>query len=1019
MEIRRLYVMGQWDRFLFDGYTCRHIRGGYPVARVLLAWTQHQRFLNSLDHQGSERATPKPRRTNLTHRFRYLAAALALVLASFSPAFAQGTNGLIEGTVVDQQGLALPGVAVTASHTNTGFARTATTDASGAFRIAGLPVGVYEVKAALTGFAAQSRKVSVNVESTSVVPFHMSVAGQTENVEVTAEAPLIDSKDNGVGEVITAVQIENLPLNGRQFGNLAALVPGVSLGYHTDPTKSTQFAPQVGGGGGRNINYLIDGGDNNDDTVGGLVQNFPLDSIGEFKFETQRFRADTGRANGGTIKVVTKSGTNNFKGSLFEYFRNDKLNSQTETEKINKQPKGDYSKNQFGGSLGGPIVKDKTHFFLSVERVKQNTTQSVNTKGLFPDKDGVFDVPFTETMGVAKLNHQINPNNYLSVRYGYDKNEQPYGAGPSTPPEGWGVSTNKFHSANVNLNSALSGGRLNEFVYQYSYFKNFISANSTLPYESFPNGVTVGQSINTPQTTEQHKHQFRDDYSWTHGRHDMRVGVSFIYEPTLDITFSTGQVYQYTHLSDSRTSPISNISRNGAIGGDGGSVGRIPNKQYAAYIQDGWRLNDKTTIDIGIRYDLVTGFAFDQTNNIIFSELQAAAKAGVFKSSGLPCPCIGFEDFGKEPAEDKNNIAPRVGFTYDAKADGNLVFRGGLGRYYDFAYTNANILFAVIGAQSSFGQVYNNQNSAGIRNADGSLYQVGQPVPPNQLVGATKPLPSHAATPLVKQPFTDQANLGFSKALGKQYALEIDGVYAHAQDLGTRVAANVRINGGARRFSGIMPQSGNASWRVDIMEGESYYKGVNIALKKRSGGNLSFTAWYSLSSAKSNASLRATDEFGEFNSLNAFDPFNEAQMAPTRTDARHRVTVNGTWNAPGGLRVSPVFRYKSKTPYNVVAGVDLNRDGTNFDLPPGVTTLNSARGADFKQFDLRLSRFFAITKSVRFEAIAEGFNITNAKNPGGFVASKASASFGQPTAYAGDFQRGEQRMFQFGLRLEF
>jgi hypothetical protein len=954
----------------------------------------------------------------LTQRFRYLAAALALVLATVSPAFAQGTNGLVEGSVLDQQGLALPGVVVTATNTNNGFSRSATTDTAGTYRIGGLPVGTYEVKAALSGFNAQARKASVNVESTTVVPFRMSVAGQTENVEVTAEAPLIDSKDSGVGEVITSVQIENLPLNGRQFGNLAALVPGVSLGFHSDPTKSTQFAPQVAGGNGRNINYLIDGGDNNDDTVGGLVQNFPLDSIGEFKFETQRFRADTGRANGGTIKVVTKSGTNDFKGSVFEYFRNKSLNSRTNTEKLNNRPKGEYKKNQFGGSFGGPIIKDKTHFFVSVERVKQDTTQSVNTRGLFPDKDGVYNVPFTENMAVAKINHQLNSNNFLSVRYGYDKNEQPYGAGPNTPPEGWGISTNKFHSMNANLNSALSGGKLNEFVYQYSYFKNFISANSALPYESFPNGVSVGQSINTPQTTEQHKHQFRDDFSFTKGKHDFRIGASFIYEPVLDITFSTGQVYQYTHLTDSRTSPISAITRNGAIGGAGGSEGHIPNNQYAGYIQDGWRVNDKLSIDLGVRYDLVTGFAFDQTKNIIFAELTAAAAAGVLSRSGNPCPCIGFEDFGKTPQEDKNNVAPRAGFTYDAKADGSLVFRGGLGRYYDFAYTNQNILFAVIGAQSSFGRVYEVTNTSGIRNADGTLYQVGQPVPANTLAGAAAPLPSHVASPRPLQPFTDQANFGFSKALGKDYAVEIDGVYAHGKDLGTRFSANVRLGAATapRRFAGLLPRAGAAAWSVDVFGGQSFYKGVNIALKKRAGGKLSFTAWYSLSSAKG-TQLASTDDLG-FTPINAFDPFNEIQIAPTRTDARHRVTLNGTWNAPGGFRVSPIFRYKSPTPFNVLAGVDLNGNGVNFDLPVGVTSLNSARYVSFKQFDLRLAKTFNVMGK-RLELIGEGFNVTNEKNPGGYVTSKASATFGTPTAYAGDFQRGEQRLFQLGVRFEF
>src|SRR5262249_51705272 len=161
--------------------------------------------------------------------------------------------------------------------------------------------------------------------------------------------------------------------------------------------------------------------------------------------------------------------------------------------------------------------------------------------------------------------------------------------------------------------------------------------------------------------------------------------------------------------------------------------------------------------------------AFDQSQNIVFQELQAAAQRGVFASSSAPCPCPGFEDFGKEASEDKNNIAPRVGFTYDTKADGDLVIRGGAGRYYDFAYTNANILFAVIGAQSSFGQIYLNNNSAGIRNTDGSLYQVGQPLPPNQLTNISAPLPSQAASPLIKQPYTDQANLGFSKKLGKDF----------------------------------------------------------------------------------------------------------------------------------------------------------------------------------------------------------------------------------------------------------
>ena len=946
-------------------------------------------------------------------RLRLLAIALLVVFAAGS-AFAQGTTGQLSGTVTDDQGGALPGATVTVTNAATGFTRSVTTDGTGSFSLPGLPVGTYEVKAELSGFSARAGKAVVNVSATTTAEFKMAVAGKTEEITITAEAPLIDVKDTGVGEIITSAQIENLPLNGRQFGNLAALVPGVSLGFHTDPTKSTQFAPQVAGGGGRNINYLIDGGDNNDDTVGGLVQNFPLDSIGEFNFETQRFRADSGRANGGTIKVVTKSGTNELKGSVFEYFRDKSFNAQTESEKRGGNEKGEYRKHQFGGSLGGPIVKDKTHFFISGERVQQDTQQAVSTGGLYPDKDGQFDVPFRENLFVGKLTHQLSSDNFLAVRYGYNDNSQPYGASAQAPPENWGDSKNKFHSVNANLNSVLGGGKVNEFVFQYSYFKNAIVERSTIPTEAYPGGVTVGQSINTPQKTEQHKFQFRDDLTWQMGRHELKAGVSFIYEPTLDITFSTGQQPQFTHTADDRNSPISRITFSGGLEDGGLSGASIPNNQYAAYVQDGWSVNDKLSLDIGVRYDLTTGFAFDQNANPIFAALQDAGRAG--RLSGL----VGFEDFGKEAAEDKNNIAPRVGFTYDAQANGQLVFRGGVGRYYDFAYTNANILFAVIGAQSAFGTIYDVTNGDGIRNPDGTLFRVGQPLPPSQVPG--QPLPTHAASPLIKQPYTDQANFGFAKALGNGWAFELDGVVAKGAELGLRPRLNARTNGGTspRRLAGLVPANIAATnFRIDISEGRSHYKGVSIALKKQWDGKLQLLGSYTLAKSTADGSLRATDEFGEYDVLNPADPFADNQENPTRTDNRHKVTISGVYSPGWDLRVSPVFRYKSAQPFNIISGVDTNRDGLIYDLPAGVETLNSGRGADFMQLDLRVSKKFKLSGSTALEVIAEGFNLTNDTNPGSYTANMLSPTFGQPSAFAGDFQRGEQRLFQLGARFEF
>ena len=199
-----------------------------------------------------------------------------------------------------------------------------------------------------------------------------------------------------MGGVVDVKRIESLPLNGRQFANLAATIPGVGLSFHTDPTKATQYAPQINGGNGRNVNYQIDGGDNNDDTVGGILQAFPLEAIQEFNFQTQRFKAEYGRSNGGVLSVVTKSGTNQWSGSFFECFRDKSMNAQTENEMLANV--GTATRLQ--GRLPPQPVRRQLRrtgrsrtrctSSLAVERTKQDTTQVVNTKGLFPSQDGVF-----------------------------------------------------------------------------------------------------------------------------------------------------------------------------------------------------------------------------------------------------------------------------------------------------------------------------------------------------------------------------------------------------------------------------------------------------------------------------------------------------------------------------------------------------------------------------------------------------------------------------------------------------
>src|SRR5262249_51085667 len=283
----------------------------------------------------------------------------------------------------------------------------------------------------LQGFSTIDHKgIVVSVGQTVDLNFDLKVAQVSESVNVTGESPLVETSSSSVGGVVDVKNIESLPLNGRQFANLALTIPGVGLGFHSDPTKSTQFSPQIGGGNGRNVNYQIDGGDNNDDTVGGLLQLFPLEAIQEFNFQTSRYRAEYGRSVGGVMNVVTKSGTNTPQGSFFELFRDKSLNSESHSEKntldVHGNPVGkqDYRRNQFGGSFGGPIVQNKAHFFAAAERTSADAFQPVNTKGLFPQFDGSFATEYRENLFTGKMTANLNPAQYLSVRYGRNTNSQ-------------------------------------------------------------------------------------------------------------------------------------------------------------------------------------------------------------------------------------------------------------------------------------------------------------------------------------------------------------------------------------------------------------------------------------------------------------------------------------------------------------------------------------------------------------------------------------------------------------------
>jgi outer membrane receptor protein involved in Fe transport len=976
---------------------------------------------------------------------RIILAMIVVAGLGAVPASAQQTTGNITGRITDAQGAAVPGVTVTGKNTQTGFVRTDVSDGEGIYRLTALPVGTYDLTAELQGFTKIDNKaIVINVGQTLDVNMALKLASLSESVTVTGETPMIETSSSSVGGVVDMGRIENMPLNGRQFANLAATIPGVGLGFHSDPTKSTQYSPQIGGGNGRNLNYQIDGGDNNDDTVGGLLQLFPLEAIQEFNFVTSRYKAEYGRSNGGVMNIVTKGGTNSMAGSFFTLFRDTSMNAITENEKLHDSEKQDYRRYQFGGSFGGPIVKDKVHFFGAAERTQQDTFQVVSTDGLFPSLDGTFGTPYRENLVTGKVTANLNPSQYLSVRYGRNTNSQPYGAGPQAPPNNWGTSTNGFNSINLNHNWVLGGSKLNEFIFQYADFANNINANSQDPYQSFPNGVTVGQSPNTPQTTEQKKYQFKDDFSWSLSGmgglgHDFKSGVNFINEPRLFITFNGGKgVVQYAHLTDSVTGPLQTVSLN-----DGDASANIPLKQYAAYVQDDWRVNGRLTLNLGLRYDYITGYQFDQSKNQNFVKMQAAGKAGLLK--GIK----GLENFGLDPENDKNNIQPRMGFAYDVNGNGRDVIRGGWGIYHDMAYTNANALFAASDATGKgFGTVLSVDTASGIRNPDGSFYQVGQPtsliLSQNQADTSSVPVFGQFTDPRLQLPYTRQTAFGWSHQLMASTVLTADFVRNDGRDLNTRPRLNTRPVGnptGARRlaFTGIAPNA--LGTRAASSYGKSKYTALILGLKRRMVNGIDFTASYTLADAKSTIGT-AGDELNANNLQDATLLYDDPKVfgPNTRTDARHQGTVAMVLQKKG-LTVAPILLFRTALPVAITEGIDVNKNSELNDLPAkayqfdGVgkapkeigdcKTWACGRGAPRTQMNLRTSYSFRLYGRSRVEAIGEVFNLFNAKNPATFRTTRLlgdgtpNPNFLQPAEFSGDFQNPEQRVGQIGFRFSF
>ncbi|HEX9119278.1 MAG TPA: carboxypeptidase regulatory-like domain-containing protein, partial [Terriglobales bacterium] len=607
---------------------------------------------------------------------RTLLLLVLLSLFTVLTASGQQTTGQLNGTVTDVSGAVVTNAQVSARNPETGLQRTATTGATGDYVIALLPPGNYDVRVQAQGFTtALQKNVSLLVGRSVSLDFQLKPGAANEVVEVTSEPPIVDLTHSDIGGNVTPTEIKDLPVRDRNFASLMALVPGVRPAPNFDPTKSRSGTVSAGGSDGRAWDYNVDGGDNKDNVIGGIVQNYTLEGIQEFNVVTNRYTAESGRSVGGVVNVISKSGTNTLHGSAFGEFQNSALNARSEFDRSAgpdgklftaddvQLSKPNFKRYHFGGSIGGPIIKDKFFFFGAYEHKRE-------LAGINPDPTAVANLvllpfaqpaskiptPFFDHLATIKLDYRLNNRQSMFLRYGRERwtttNDQSTSAGP--PISDLTESTanvNQFHSLVLQHTITISNTKVNVIGLQFQDFVNGITATpgrtfslpvagggtAVNPLLTFPS-AELGNNINVPQQTLIRKYQLHDDFNWTVGRHNLKFGGNAVYLAKMGGFFFSGLGYQLVFFDN----PVDIFGSQAAAYPQGlatpGAVqeliysagnGRTDNPQnpflVGLYLQDDYKVTPRLTLNLGLRWDANIRFLNAQlTDNPLTSNRSVA-----------------------------------------------------------------------------------------------------------------------------------------------------------------------------------------------------------------------------------------------------------------------------------------------------------------------------------------------------------------------------------------------------------
>jgi len=660
---------------------------------------------------------------------------LCISLTTFAllPAGAQSTvaTGSIQGTVTDPNGAVVPNASITITNQSTGQTSKLTSSSSGNYASGALIPGTYTVRIEAKGFQTQVLNVPVQVGNVASGNTKLTLGQSTEVVEVTGSAVAVNTEQATVQGVLSTEQIENLPINGRNFLDLAQLEPGVQIqdGGNFDPTKNGFSSISFGGRFGRTARIEVDGIDISDETVGTTTQNLPASSIQEFQVSQSSLDLSTELTSSGAVNVVTRSGSNKWHGQAFYLFRDHSIAANIANADV------PFQRNNFGGQLGGPILKDKLFFFVDAERLKQDLIETVANGGPFAPLNGGFNSPFRDTNGVAKLDWRISDNYKAFYRFSYEQNSSIKGFIPNSFQPFENVNHTPVHAAGLDFNT---GTFTHAIRFGFTKFRNAITdATQSGVFNPAPQvSLTIGPSLTclaggvdqfcsgpnllAPQQTYQQNSQIKYDGSKTIHSHVLRYGFGYNHiqgggfakffglAPTVNVdpTDPSAPVLPASPpFPGGASNPLNYLANfvfmgNGqgfssekpAFGLPGGGLG--PDNRIQWYVGDTWKVRSNLTLNYGVRYVRDTGRTDSDIGPIPCSQLDPALAAPL-AAAGTPCNGnildLWGAGLGNRVRVPGHNFGPTAGFVWDPTGSGKTVIRAGAGLYYENSIFNNNL----------------------------------------------------------------------------------------------------------------------------------------------------------------------------------------------------------------------------------------------------------------------------------------------------------------------------------------